>query len=218
MIREIGNFIKFFTIAFILFCIYIYYSNYHSELVHVKSNVDDELYLVRNLKDKQQAADMLATLSAKLTKMVDIVQEEKAKEDTHCTRSIDILKRRFRKDRISESPADADYTSYSVNKGEKIFFCIRAKDEGMQLVDENTLTFVALHELAHVMTRSVGHTKEFWNNFKYLLRHAIKNGVYSYQKFSENPKKYCGMTITDTPYTPGKDDEKPEKNETKSCY
>ena len=145
MIREIGNFIKFFTIAFILFCIYIYYSNYHSELVHVKSNVDDELYLVRNLKDKQQAADMLATLSAKLTKMVDIVQEEKAKEDTHCTRSIDILKRRFRKDRISESPADADYTSYSVNKGEKIFFCIRAKDEGMQLVDENTLTFVALH-------------------------------------------------------------------------
>ena len=65
---------------------------------------------------------MLATLSAKLTKMVDIVQEEKAKEDTHCTRSIDILKGRFRKDRISESPADADYTSYSVNKGEKIFF------------------------------------------------------------------------------------------------
>ena len=80
------------------------------------------------------------------------------------------------------------------------------------------MMFVAIHELSHMMTIDDGHTKEFWNNFKYLLRHAIKNGVYSYQKFSENPKKYCGMTITDTPYTPGKDDEKPEKNETKSCY
>jgi len=218
MIREVGSFIKYFVIVFILFCLYIYYSNFHSELVHVKSNVDDALYLVRNLKDKQQAADRLATVNAKLVKMVDIVQEEKSKEDSHCTRSIEILKERFRKDRISESPTDSEYTSYSVNKGEKIFFCIRSKDENMELVDENTLAFVALHELAHVMTRSIGHTKEFWNNFKFLLRHAIKSGVYSYQKFSESPKKYCGMTITDTPYTPGKDDDKPAKNETKSCY
>ena len=33
--------------------------------------------------------------------------------------------------------------------------------------------FVALHELSHVMTVSVGHTQEFWENFKFLLKEAV---------------------------------------------
>ena len=36
-----------------------------------------------------------------------------------------------------------------------------------KLIDENTLMFVALHELAHIATESIGHTKEFWANFKF---------------------------------------------------
>ena len=38
------------------------------------------------------------------------------------------LKKKFDPRVMSESPSDAKYTSYSVNKGEKIFFCIRSKD------------------------------------------------------------------------------------------
>ena len=60
--------------------------------------------------------------------------------------------------------------------------------------------FVALHELAHVMTKSVGHTEEFWSNFRYLLKNSIKLGIYKYQDFRKKPVKYCGITITDTPY------------------
>ena len=33
--------------------------------------------------------------------------------------------------------------------------------------------FVTLHELAHVMTVSVGHTEEFWTNFKFLLTKSV---------------------------------------------
>ena len=57
------------------------------------------------------------------------------------------------------------------------------------------------------MTKSIGHTKEFWNNFRFLLRHAVQAKIYRYQKFAENPEKYCGMSITDTPYKPERDDD-----------
>ena len=93
----------------------------------------------------------------------------------------------FKPDRIMESTPDSKYTSYSVNKGEKIFFCIRAKDSTNEIINLNTLLFVAIHEMAHVMTKSIGHTKEFWNNFRFLLRVAVKNNIYQYQNFSSNP-------------------------------
>ena len=67
------------------------------------------------------------------------------------------------------------------------------------MVDSNTLTFVALHELAHIMTVSIGHTDEFWDNFKYLLEYAIKIKVYQRQNFRQHPVKYCGTKITDSP-------------------
>ena len=77
--------------------------------------------------------------------------------------------------------------------------CIRERDENNKLIDENTLFFVALHELAHVMTMSIGHKKEFWTNFKFLLRNAIKEGYYKYHHYHHAPKKYCGTYISDTP-------------------
>ena len=45
--------------------------------------------------------------------------------------------------------------------------------------------FVAIHELAHVMTKSVGHTEEFWTNMKFLLKIAIKEGIYKKQNFNK---------------------------------
>ena len=57
-----------------------------------------------------------------------------------------------------------------------------------KLIDENTLAFVAIHELGHVMTESVGHTKEFWQNFKFLLKDAVKLGIYKPVDYKKNPK------------------------------
>ena len=37
-------------------------------------------------------------------------------------------------------------------------------------LDSDMLNGLILHELAHIMTKSVGHTEEFWNNFRYLLK------------------------------------------------
>ena len=63
----------------------------------------------------------------------------------------------------------------------------------------NTITFVALHEMAHIITKSIGHTDKFWKNFKFLLQQAIKLGIYKKVDYSANPKTYCGMKVTDTP-------------------
>jgi hypothetical protein len=85
--------------------------------------------------------------------------------------------------------------------------CLRQRDgPDESLVDENVMTFVALHEMAHVCTESVGHGPDFWNNFGWLLKEAEAIGIYKYTDFSAHPVGYCGVYITDSPrYDPKKD-------------
>ena len=70
------------------------------------------------------------------------------------------------------------HTAYSENKVEKMVFCLNEDKQGTRLIDLSTLTFVAIHELAHLMTESIGHKDEFWDNFKFLLKNAKESGVY----------------------------------------
>ena len=79
-----------------------------------------------------------------------------------------------------------------------LFVLIQKKNSG-KLIDLNTLTFVALHELSHVATESIGHTPEFWKNFKFILEQAKTIGVYKPIDYKKNPATYCGMEITDNP-------------------
>ena len=59
--------------------------------------------------------------------------------------------------------------------------------------------FVALHEMGHICTKSIGHTDEFWTNFKWLLQKSIEIKIYKKQDFRKDPQEYCGTTITDSP-------------------
>ena len=76
---------------------------------------------------------------------------------------------------------------------------MRMKDGTNSLVDDNLLLFVALHELSHIMTKSVGHKQEFWDNFKFVLKEAQDNGYYKCIDFSSRPQKYCGIEVTSSP-------------------
>ena len=180
----------------IAFCLlgYTHLEHLSNEVIYVKSELDNKEYLVRNLKDKNEAANVLARIRMKLEKICKIMKEKYPND-----KSVSLMNERFNADNISESGKSNQYTSYSVNKGEKIVFCIRQKDEAESLVDENSITFVSIHELAHIMTTSVGHTPEFWDNFKRLLKEAIANDLYVKEDYSKNPKAYCGITISDNP-------------------
>ena len=59
--------------------------------------------------------------------------------------------------------------------------------------------FVVLHELAHIATESIGHTPEFWANFKWILEESINIGIYAKKDYSKDAVEYCGMTISTTP-------------------
>ena len=106
----------------------------------------------------------------------------------------------FNPKKIYETLPTSSYTAYSENKGEKLAFCTTTTKQGNKLIDENTLTFVAIHELSHLATKSVGHTDEFWSNFKFLLKEAKKIDVYKPVDYKTKPQPYCGMTISDNPY------------------
>ena len=109
------------------------------------------------------------------------------------------LIKNFNPDAFSETTPDSKYTSYSVNKGEKLVMCLRDKKDGEKLVKENIMTFVSIHELAHLMTKSIGHDPIFWNNMRLLLKIAIDNGLYKNIDFNKKPEPYCGIKISDTP-------------------
>lgn len=174
---------------------YLAYDTYFlNEVEYVTSTIDNKEYLVRSLPDKQEAADLLANIRKRLEKTVLHLQEN-FQEDERTNR----LLKNFRSDRLSEGSENSKYTSYSINKGEKIVLCLRSRDKAKKLVDLNTMTFVALHELAHLATLSIGHTKEFWDNFKWILKEAIKIKIYTYQDFNSKPEGYCGIQITDQP-------------------
>lgn len=197
----IQEFVLYFSIAFIIFCIIVHWTNSNSEMVFVNAVADGQEYMVRNLPDKQQAAELLASLRSRMQKLIDHVYDVRDGQDEFCEVQINQLKHRFRPDKIAESPSNSKLTSFSVDKGAKIFLCLRNKSTD-EFIDLNTLIFVNLHEIVHVMTTEIGHTGQFWANFKYLLREAIKIGVYKYQDFSSKPVPFCGITITSSPFNP----------------
>jgi len=173
-------------------------------LTSVKSTIDGRSYKVRDLPDKQEAANLMATVRIKLTKMCALLEQKYPDKA-----QVKLIAKNFRDDpdRFMESTPDASHTSYSVNKGEEIHLCLRQRAGGNEsLVDENVMVFVGLHELGHVCTESVGHGPDFWNNFGWLLKEAEANGIYRYTDFQAHPVAYCGVNITDSPrYDPSKD-------------
>ena len=165
------------------------------QLKCIISSVDSNTYCVRDREKLHDAADLLAKITDRMNKLVDHVKTNH-KEEAHVKRLVD----GFNPSRIVETLPTSEHTAYSENKGEKIAFCLDKYKGDNKMIDENTLFFVAMHEMAHVATVSIGHTEEFWRNFKDLIEKAVDAGLYEPIDYSKNPAPYCGMTLTDNPY------------------
>ena len=191
-----NDWFAYFIILFVVgFIIKIYFE---SDMFHLKCIVSDEdgnTYCVRESPKLELVADLLARTTEKLKQLVAYLKEEYPNRE-----NVRRLARKFNPKKISETLPTSKYTAYSENKGEKLAFCTTTTKEGSKLIYENTLAFVAIHELAHVMSESIGHNKEFWENFKFLLKNAVKIEIYKPIDYKNKPKNYCGMKITDNPY------------------
>ena len=184
-------------IFFILILSYkIYRESDYFNLKCIISDVNGEKYCVRERKNMKKASDLIAKTAEKMKTLVSIL-EKKYKKNEVVTR----LVKNFNPKKIVEILPTSEYTAYSENKGQKIAFCLNVKKhDDTNLIDENTLMFVALHEMSHVATESIGHKKEFWDNFKFLIIEASEANLYTIEDYSKNNKEYCSMEIKDNPY------------------
>ena len=182
-------------IAFVLFfSLKIYFESDYYNLRCIVSSIDGNQYCVRETAKLELVADKLARVTQKLKKLVDYMYKKYPNRE-NCKRCY----KNFNPKKIQEILPTSKYTAYSENKGEKLAFCTTVKKGGNNLIDDNTLTFVALHELSHLATESVGHTQEFWNNFKFILKNAVKINIYKPVDYNQKPTEYCSMKITDNP-------------------
>ena len=189
------NVVGYALIALLLFVAIRIYRE--SDFIHLKciiSDVDGKRYCVRERNKLELAADRLAKVNMRMGKLVDHVYEKYPERE-----NVIRLKKGYNPKKIYETLPTSQYTAYSQNKGEKLAFCLDTEKNGGKLIDMNTLTFVAIHELSHVASKSTGHTEEFWNNFKFLLEEADSINVYKPEDYKNNSKRYCSMDITDNP-------------------
>jgi WLM domain len=190
-----GIFFYIFISFILLFCLKIYYESDAYNLKCIIASKDGNRYCVREREKLELAANLLADVTEKMKDMVSYMKEKHPDDQ----RTIRLVKG-FNPKRISETLPTSELTAFSENKGEKIAFCLNTTKNGNKLIDINTLTFVALHELSHIMTESIGHKQEFWSNFKYLLENAKEAGIYNPIDYKKYPQEYCGMKINDNPY------------------
>jgi hypothetical protein len=178
--------------------VFIYLSNVEGfgDLKCIISSIDSNTYCVRDREKLSEAADLLAAVTEKCKHLVRYMEENYGDKD-----SVKRLVAGFNPKKVMETLPTSTLTAYSENKGEKIAFCLNKKKENDNvLIDEHTLTFVAIHELSHISTKSIGHKSEFWENFQFLLKCAKDAGIHNPADYRKTPKEYCGMTITDNPY------------------
>jgi predicted metal-dependent hydrolase len=186
----------------VLICIIsvLYFKTAYVDMTYVKSNIDNQYYLVRNESDKQEAANTLAKIRQHiLTLSQDMYENRNKKEYLSYKEYIERLYEQAPKIIIVESTKDSKYTSYSVNKGEQIVFCLRKRLLPNNLHDINLMMYVVLHEISHVACPIYdNHGPLFRKIFNFITIYAIKLGIYEKINFREDPVDYCGLLITDS--------------------
>ncbi len=175
---------------------YIYINRYKSDnLVYEKATFDNDYYWVRNERDKSVGANTLALMKQNMIKLINHLNANQKKYPDYVSYITDLTKR-TKVIYITETPCDENYTSYTINKGEKIVFCIRDKLFN-NIHNINTIMYVVLHEMSHIACPEIGHTELFRKIFKFLLIEGNKINIYVLADYDKNPVDYCGMTITE---------------------
>ena len=164
-------------------------------LVYTKSDIDDNYYWVREYPDKQIAANTLAKIKINMLILINYLKNNINKFPENMSYIKDLVTR-TKIINIMETPEDDKYTSYTINKGEKIVFCLRSKIF-KNVHDMNTILYVVIHELGHVGCPEFGHTPLFKKIFKFLLEQSVQINIYKPINYINNPQNYCGMTINE---------------------
>jgi hypothetical protein len=189
-----------FNIVLVIFIIIValklYFNSDTFNLKCIISDVNGNTYCVRDRHKLELAADRLAYVNNNLNKLVNHLAAKYPDK-----KNVQRLINGYNPKKIYETLPTSEFTAYSENKGEKLAFCLDTeKNSKGRLIDINTLMYVALHEVSHIATKSIGHNDEFWNNFKFMITEAKEINIYNPVDYKKEPARYCGMNISDNPY------------------
>lgn len=184
--------ILFLTLLGIIGSVSIY--NKNKNVIVLKSSNDNRKYRLLDLPGKERCLEILVQLNKNALQLLSYIKDEDRE-------GIKDLLNNYRPDSLSENLENRSLQAYSLNKGEEICLCLREPDNELEIIDDmNTLMFVLIHELSHLMTDDIGHTNKFWNNMDYLLKKAYELSLYRPVDYKVNPVMYCGVKIDETPY------------------
>ena len=163
-------------------------------IIQVKSTIDGREWNVQgDLPCPECVADLMAEINQDMMAFIGHLKK-KYPNDPRVHRLIS----RYNPDRIYEgrpSPGGMGDTSYSLNKGQRLVFCMRSARDVARLTEKNLQVYTQCHELSHLASSSYGHNKEFNDTFAWLLREAVKFGIYKPVDYRRNPKEFCGIMV-----------------------
>lgn len=177
----------------LILLIYVHNRSSAKDLGYIKSTIDGNHYLCRPRNDALRAANVFAEINRRLLLLSKHLRRKYKNPKLNKRLS------KYKSSAISEAGAKNPNTSYLINKGQSLVLCIRDKSDEYNLLDINTIMFVALHEFSHLISVSIGHTEEFWSNFKFALINAREIGIYKEEDYEKSNKPYCGIKITNSP-------------------
>jgi hypothetical protein len=193
-IMDIIGYIAIFGV--ILVCIVMYLKKGDLQLKCIISDVNGNTFCVRDRTKVNDAVNLLAKITDNASRLVEFLKNKYP--DKGCVQR---LVNGFNPEKIKETLPNSKHTAYTENKKD-MYFCLNVKknQEESELIDEHTLMFVTIHEMAHISCKSIGHKSEFWEIFRFLLDEAKQAGIHDPVDYSKTPKEYCSQKINDNPY------------------
>lgn len=181
-------------ISIIIIIIYIFLFLNNNNVVYVESNSGTKFLIQKDDKNKEKA-NLLSTIVENMYKLKNHLVKN-INNMSEYKQYINQLNNNFNESTvIYETDPNTDLTSYSVNKGEEMSFCLKSKKTG-ELHDINLLMYVAIHEMAHIGCPEIGHGELFKKIFKKFTEEAINIGIYNKIDYNEKPVEYCGMILS----------------------
>ena len=184
-----------------ILCIIIFYKYIYDGTDYIKSNIDNKYYRVRSTKGKEEKADLLAIMNTKLNLIVNTLSNSEHLSNGNIQRLIQNWNKGVSIKEIGKMESDA---AYVINK-QYMSFCL-PENTSKTLDNLNLMTYVGIHELAHIMSNETGHGDEFIQNFEFLLNHAktlnyydpiIKKEIPIYIQLNKlnTADNYCGVSL-----------------------
>ena len=158
----------------------------------IKYEKIDGFRVLRYGPDKHASAETLGELHRRTLVLLDHLRGKYNHHPSGISDREKTLIKRFELAYDNDDFKEEDDEAFNEGKGDTIYICLYDKTE-KKYIDINTLMYVVIHELAHMITSYADgdHGEEFWKNQTWLLREAQSAGIYRYVNYIAYPVKYC---------------------------